>query len=429
MRRFAAVAAFLAAILVGCGGEQKAHLDAIEARIERLESMFPGEVAYSSEAPMEIVTEPPALTEGARPFDFPENLPAEAQEAIEKAMRGEGIPQGGIRVRTLKGGDSQWETAAVKAKGNLVIPRASMPAVLVGDAILVIGGFGPGEMLEKFRNDVEVVAPGGEVERRKTQLLRRRYHFAEAYRGRIYIGGGQTVSVGHGWQNSFPDTFEIFDPATGRVTTAAPLPSRRYLASSAILDGKIYVAGGSVPAMRPQPGGSSSTANSPPDAALLIYDLAAGRWNDGAPMSVARQTDLVVHSGKIYAVAGYDGTKPVRVFEEYDPRTGKWSRLPDLPFAISAHRCESAGDFIFTFGDYSDRSRICAYDFKTRRWKKLSVRMQPARHAAVVRVGDRILVIGGNDGRTTEDYDGGAGGESLGTIQVFDVEALIAAAS
>jgi hypothetical protein len=336
------------------------------------------------------------------------------------------------RIRILPGDTQHWETTVVSGSGALVIPRTSMPAVAVGGRVHVLGGYGPGEMLEKFRNDVETIDADLAVRRKQTGLIRRRYHVAEVFNDRIYIMGGQTTSSGS-WRNSFPDVLEIFDPASGRIETGAPLPSSRYLAASAILGGKIFLVGGSPPQMMPQKNGTSSsyqsTSNSPPDNRLFIYDIVRNRWTEGAAMAVARQCDLLEHGGRLYAVAGYDGERSVAAFECYDPGAYRWTRLPDLPFPMSAHRSVVIDDILFCFGDYSEMSRVCAYDFQRRTWGILGIRIKPMRHGAVVRLDDRILVIGGNGGKGNADYDGGAGADPLPTIQSFTVAELKSAAA
>ena len=60
--------------------------------------------------------------------------------------------------------------------------------------------------------------------------------------------------------------------------------------------------------------------------------------------------------------------------------------------------------FVFLFGDYDDRiDEVNMYNADADSWTKLSTNFIGRRHAAVVRNGDWIYVIGGWDG--TNNYD------------------------
>jgi hypothetical protein len=403
-------ATLLALMIASCEEvDQRPKLDAIERRIHRLEAMFPEDVSYSSEPVEEIISEAPEYTAGTRPPYPPEGLPRYFNDRNE------------------------WETAAMQAVGNLVVPRTGMAAVVADDRIVVLGGHGPGLTQAIFRGDIEMIDYGVHVERIRAGLLRRRYQSAETYQGKIYIMAGMTTAEGNwDWRKVFPDDLEIYDLATGNISKGAPIPSARYLAASEILDGKIYVVGGTPPRREPQreSDGKSylSNANTQPDKRLFIYDIAANRWTEGAPMGVARQCELVAYKGKLYAVAGYSGRTAVTAFEEYDPAVNRWTRLPDLPFTLSAQKCVVVGDLLFSFGDYAEMTQICVYDFAAKKWGKLAIRMKPSRQGVAALIKDRIFVAGGNAGGGRAIGDGGAGPEPLATIQTFTVRDLTRAA-
>ncbi len=409
-RGWAGGGALILALVAGCGdvplGER---LDAIEARIARLEDEYPAGTGGDPESGEEVVTVAPEYEPATRAPYPPEGLPRYFNDRTE------------------------WETDAMQAVGQLVVPRTGMAAVVVNDRIVVIGGHGPGQTQAIFRSDLELIDSRVRVERVKTGLIRRRYQVAEAYQGKIYIVSGMTTASGNwDWRKVFPDDLEIYDLATGVITKGAPLPSSRYLAASEILDGRIYVLGGSPPRAdaRREPDSRSylSNANTRPDNRLFIYDIASDRWSEGASMEVARQCELVAYGGKLYAVAGFDGRRAVTAFEEYDPATNRWTRLPDLPFPTSAQRSVVVGDLLYSFGDYVEMTQIGVYDFKTRRWAKLALRMQPSRQGAAALLGNQVFVIGGNAGAGRAISAGGAGAEPLATIQVFPVRDLERAA-
>ena len=70
---------------------------------------------------------------------------------------------------------------------------------------------------------------------------------------------------------------EVFDPATGAWSTAAPMLSGRLAHSSVVLDGKLYVTGGkgarahqSVEVFDPATGAWSTTTDAPPAAKGML---------------------------------------------------------------------------------------------------------------------------------------------------------------
>ncbi len=420
--------------------EQISHSPMIDFRIAGMDSAV---LETEVEEKDEIITSAPPYFEPDS-FSSPPpaaEIPADARELIEKllaehdkeVMAGTPPRPRGRRIgnASFPGETEAWDPGRMSAQGELVVPRSSMPAVAVGERIFVLGGLGPGRMLEMFRGDVEAIFGSLHVDRLPTNLLRRRFHTAESEEGRIYIMGGNAIGRDLP-QSYFPNEVEIYDPATGRIEQGAPLPSPRYLASSVLLDGRIYLIGGSPPVFsehRDTDGSTyRSTSNSPPDSRCFIYDIAANIWREASPMAVARQCDAVVWAGKIYAVGGYDGRESLRAFEVYDPAKDAWERLPDLPFATSANRMVVAGDMLFSFGDYTEMTRVYCYDFFRSTWKKLEIDLKPVRHAAVVRMDDALYVIGGNAGKGRADYDGGAGANPVGTIQVFKISELMRAA-
>jgi hypothetical protein len=393
-------------LVAGCGDANRgATLDAIEERIARLEEAYPAAPDGDSESSEEVVSEAPEYLPAPRAPYPPEGLPRYFNDRTE------------------------WETDAMEAAGHLVVPRTGMAAVVANDRIIVIGGHGPGQTQSIFRSDLELIDSRAHVKRVQAGLIRRRYHVAEAYQGKIYIVSGMTTASGNwDWRKVFPDDLEIYDLATGAITKGAPLPSSRYLAASEILDGRIYLLGGSPPRAdsRREPDGRSylSNANTRPDNRLFIYDIASDRWSEGAAMEVSRQCELVAYGGKLYAVAGFDGRRAVTAFEEYDPATNRWTRLPDLPFPMSAQRSVVVGDLLFSFGDYIEMTQVCVYNFKTQLWRKLALRMEPSRQGVAALMGNQVFVIGGNAGGGRAISAGGAGAEPLATIQIFPVRDL-----
>jgi N-acetylneuraminic acid mutarotase len=137
--------------------------------------------------------------------------------------------------------------------------------------------------------------------------------------GRIYVAGGRPPGG---------SAFEVYDPATDRWEALPDLPTpRNHLAMGAI-DGRIIVAGGR----------STLNAFSRVDA-VEIYDPATRRWTEGAALPAPRGGITgAVHAGCMFVFGGEGepghvlGLTPTTY--AYDPRADRWTSLPDLPIAI-----------------------------------------------------------------------------------------------
>ncbi|GAA4245764.1 Kelch repeat-containing protein [Dactylosporangium darangshiense] len=112
-------------------------------------------------------------------------------------------------------------------------------------------------------------------------------------------------------------------PAGWRWRSAADMPSARAAGAAAAIDGKIYVAAGIGP-------GRDVLADS-----ALVYDAAADRWST-APGAPTRREHLggAAAGGLFYTVGGRTATGGnMAAVESFEPRSGAWTRRPDLPTA------------------------------------------------------------------------------------------------
>jgi DNA-binding CsgD family transcriptional regulator len=130
--------------------------------------------------------------------------------------------------------------------------------------------------------------------------------------------GGKIVLFG-GWDGAAyrRDTY-VYDPTSDRWSQATPMPTARAFAAAGALGDVIYVVGGR------NDEGELST--------MEAYDPAGesapeGPWTAKPPMSVARGgLGLAPIGSRLYAVGG-GWTAPLAFNEQYDSRTGAWSRF------------------------------------------------------------------------------------------------------
>ncbi len=135
--------------------------------------------------------------------------------------------------------------------------------------------------------------------------------------GRIYVAGGRPP---HGRD------FAAYDPNTDTWEALPDLPSQRNHIAGAAIDGKFHVVGG-----RLGPGyGSDKTA------VHEVFDPKTRKWSTAAPMLKPRSgINGVMANGCFHVWGGEKGAGMFPDPDYYDPRTDQWSKLPDM--AIPVH--------------------------------------------------------------------------------------------
>jgi N-acetylneuraminic acid mutarotase len=190
------------------------------------------------------------------------------------------------------------------------LARLGHAAVAIGRRIYVMGGQGPNPgMMMVYDVDADRwgFLPG--------MPSFREHHAVGVLGGRIHAVGGRwpdpldpDASFMVGQVNT--DVHEVYDPGSRQWGTRAPLPTARGAGYGAVLDGKLYVAGGEV-------------LDSPDRltyAEVEVFDPAVNGWAVAPPLPTARHGLAVVAlGGRLYAIAGgplaaWDQTDVVEVF-------------------------------------------------------------------------------------------------------------------
>lgn len=214
--------------------------------------------------------------------------------------------------------------------------------------------------------------------------------------GKFFLAGGDYTNQ------------EAYDPATNTWTSVAPLPAALDHIQSVELNGRIYYIGGLVD----WPGPAVGTVN--------VYNPATNSFTTGAPMLAGRERGaggVAVHSGKIYYAGGLHGSVAVPWFDEYNPATNKWTRLPNLPESRDHFQAEVVGNRFYAIGgrntDIDATTSVNdAFDFGTGSWVTGLAPLPSARGGfATAVVGAKILLIGGE-----------GGGHTFSTVEGYDTE-------
>jgi len=205
--------------------------------------------------------------------------------------------------------------------------------------------------------------------------------------GKIYVFGG--TPDGH---ICFP-TVEEYDPATDTWTRKDDMPMARGAPASSVVNGRIYVIGGG-----PYLYGA-------PYSSVIEYDTKTDTWIAKANMPTARSwLSTSVVDGKIYAIGGardYKGAPLSRV-EEYDPATDTWTRKADMPTARTCLSTSAVNGKIYVIGGtlgssqwYQGLSTVEEYDPATDTWTKKADMPIPRTYISTCAVNDKIYAIGG----------------------------------
>lgn len=258
------------------------------------------------------------------------SLPWAVQEVYCTTWNGNIVLAGGLR----SGADSSREfttlsgTALFDPERNEWIEGPDLPAprhhsVLApaGNMVFGFGGF-IGEELQsgfQFRDDVYAFN-GDEWERIGAMPEGLGETVALSSEGRIHLVTGSRRGPG---EHGASDTHLVYDPKSDTWTTARPVPTARSSATGAVIDGKLYVAGG-----RTTTGGITNLG------ALERYDPETDEWTELRPLPQPAGglagADL---NGSLYVFGGEYFGQGGGVYEHtwaYTPTTDEWTELPPM---------------------------------------------------------------------------------------------------
>ena len=193
---------------------------------------------------------------------------------------------------------------------------------------------------------------------------------ATVVNGKIYVIGGSNNT---GWLSSV----EAYDPSKDQWHSAASMPTQRCRMAVAEVGGKIYVRGGQ--------------NESRYLTMVEEYDPVSNRWRQVSPMPTGREhfTATAVNS-KIYAMGGYAGGD-LNTVEEYDPSTDEWRAVASMPIARWGFASTNMDEHIYVAG----WGMLTSYDPIADEWQQIST-MATNRHSlGLVHVDNQLYAIGG----------------------------------
>ncbi|MFZ0749514.1 MAG: protein kinase, partial [Pyrinomonadaceae bacterium] len=226
----------------------------------------------------------------------------------------------------------------------------------------------------------------------KTPLNRPRAGAAVAtMNGRLYVASGNDKS---GTINELDE----YDPATGKWTSRAPIPTARTGVGAAGINGRLYVFGGCT---------HNSDCRIGTTNVLEVYDPASNSWSVKSPMPTARSLMAsAVIAGKLYVAGGRGPCPPCSGYDKleiYDPVTDTWetAKAP-LPTAhTSPGGAALDGKFYVVGGvltpgeELVNPQRLAMYDPATDKWSLKAALGIPRSSIGLAAIHGQLYAIGG----------------------------------
>ena len=190
---------------------------------------------------------------------------------------------------------------------------------------------------------------------------------------------------------------EMYDTGTDTWVKKRDMPTLRNGFMPAVVDGKIYIIGGSVH--------DKKLDRDVATGLVEVYDPLTNKWEKRADMPTERDADAVVVDGKIYVIGGYTWLRVpglierfVRSIEVYNPKTDKWRQLPEMPMFKGWFSTVAVNDEIYTIGGINLETKrtgdVDVYNPTTSKWRKVEPMTIPKTTSAVV-VRGTIYALGG----------------------------------
>jgi len=223
-------------------------------------------------------------------------------------------------------------------KANMPTERWSHSTSVVDGKVYAIGGAGP---VYEALHRVEEYDPTTDTWMARSDMPTARQGLSTSVvNGKIYaIGGFSSSSDSYIFVETF-STVEEYDPATDTWTSRSPMPTARGWHSANLVDGKIYIIGGSE--------GPSPDRNHV--LTVEVYDPGTDTWSQKGDMPKYRAAgSSSVVDGKIYLIGGYGG---IRKIEVYDPSTDTWIEKSDMPTTRRGLSTITLDGKIYAIGGY-----------------------------------------------------------------------------
>lgn len=252
-----------------------------------------------------------------------------------------------------------------------------------------------------FLNTVVVLLTAGYLQAQTwstlnpTNTCTERHECAAAAIGdKLYLLGGRGMKP-----------VEAYDPNTNTWEKKSTAPLEMHHFQAVPYGDKIYVIGAF----------TGGFPHETPVSHVYTYEPATDKWTQGHEIPADRRrgaAGVVVHKDKFYIVGGIeDGhwADNRDYLDEYDPKTGEWKTLPNLPRVRDHFQAVVVDDKLYAVGGRKSFAKegysfeltyaeVDVYDFEKKKWETLeenqSLPTQRAGNSAV-NYGKGFIVVGG----------------------------------
>lgn len=278
-------------------------------------------------------------------------------------------------------------------------PRADIPwpvqevyGTVLGDEIVIAGGMAPAGRAVNPQDRTGIYEPAADRWREGPRLPFPRHHPALATAGgKAYAFGGFRVSDAGSWV-AIRDALRL-DEAW---TPVPPMPRLQCETVALGLGEQIHIVSGRAPR-----GSANAAWQDQGDIDLhQVFEPASGRWTTARPCPEARNSAAgAVIDGRLYLAGGRRvGEGNSARLDRYDPKTDAWETLRPMPKGAGGLAGAAAGGKLYVFGGEGGPGMIpeCwSYDPNTDRWTAEPPMRTPRHGLAGAAVGGRIYAIGG----------------------------------
>lgn len=233
----------------------------------------------------------------------------------------------------------------------------------------------------------------------------RQEHGVAGLGGDIYVVGGM-----NGLGITLASVI-AYRPASDSWRDVAPLPKPIHHPGVASVRGRLYVLGGF----------NLVTPAFIALGDVYEYDPATDSWRARASMPAGRQRGaaaVAVIDGRIYVAGGQRSLQATKELDVYDPATDQWTTLPDMPTAREHVAGAALDGRFYAIGGRSGElhGEVERYDPATQQWTARAALPTPRGGGAAGVVGGRIIMVGGEGNPDSdrgvfdqaESYDPGA---------------------
>ena len=238
--------------------------------------------------------------------------------------------------------------------------------------------------------------------------------------GKIFIIGGTDRE-----SNNRSTVYE-YDPVADKTVRKADMQVGRAHHSTHVVDGQIYVVGGIIDINNDFKAWKGTPT-------VEVYDPVADVWGQVADLPTLRfvHNNACAVDGKIYVIGGMgflndiwkinDPMHTVATVEVYDSATNKWSRVVDMPTARGGLVAVPVDGKIYAIGGAIAENRIVQqlpivemYDPATDQWTRLNDMPISTNNMSASVVNDKIYVVGGVNFRAGNQF------VSVAHVQMYD---------